>query len=110
MRAKEREIFFQSKSNISTLLEHYNLEMSPGGHSVKRLIAAGMYAQEGEREKEIFFQSWSNVSTSLSLTTCDEPSVVTQLIQNLAELAERKRERASAHKARERGCAIKKET
>ena len=49
---REREIFFQSKSNVSTLSEHYNLEMAPGGHSVKRLIVAGKCAQEGGRERD----------------------------------------------------------
>ena len=41
---KERERDF-----LSTLLDHFNLEMAPGGHPSQRLIAAGMCAQEGER-------------------------------------------------------------
>ena len=49
---KEIEIFFQSKSNVSKLSDHYNLELAPGGHSAQRLNAAGMWAQEEEREKE----------------------------------------------------------
>ena len=44
------EIFFQSKSNVSTLLDHFNLEMAPRHNGSLRLACGRKREREKERE------------------------------------------------------------